>query len=133
MERSGLIHPWYDRALTAGDKWEARILQELNDADVIVCQISRDFLASDFCMLTELDTALRRKEAGAAELIAYVLKDSGWKETKLAGFQILPKDGKPLADWSNKDKYWRAVAEGIQAALKKLMPRQLISLRGFGT
>jgi internalin A len=83
--------------------------------------------------LTELDTALRRKEAREAELIAYVLKDSGWKETKLAGFQILPKDGKPLADWSNKDKYWRAVAEGIQAALRKLEPRQLVSLRDFGT
>lgn len=121
MERNGLIRPWYDRALTAGEKWEARILQELNEADAIVCQLSRDFLNSDFCVLTELETAIRRQETGEAVLIAYVLTDCGWKEVpNLDQFQILPKDAKPLSDWKNKNKYWRAVAEGIQSALKEL-------------
>jgi len=125
MERNGLIRTWYDRALTAGEKWEPRILQELNGADVIVCQVSRDFLASDFCVLTELERAIERKTAGEAELIAYVLKDSGWREVpRLADFQILPKEGKPLVDWKDKDKYWRAVADGIQAAVKKLRDRR---------
>lgn len=125
MERNGLIRPWYDRALTAGEKWEPRILQELNEADVIVCQLSRDFLASDFCVLTELDNAIRRKEAGEAELIAYVLKDCGWKEVpKLQQFLLLPKDAKPLIDWKDKDKYWRAVAGGIQTSLEGLQARR---------
>ena len=88
---------------------------------MIVCQLSRDFLASDFCVLTELESAIQRKDTGEAELIAYVLKDCGWKEVpQLAQFQVLPKDAKALADWPDKNKYWRAVAEGIQAALKKL-------------
>lgn len=129
MERNGLIHPWYDRALTAGEKWEARILAELNDAEVIVCQLSRDFLNSDFCVLTELDTAIRRQEAGEATLIAYVLTESGWKEVpKLSAFQILPKDAKPLAGWKDKNKYWRAIAEGIQAAIKKLQKERPFAL-----
>jgi internalin A len=132
MERNGLVRPWCDLALTAGEKWEARILQELNDADVVVCQLSRDFLASDFCMLTELDTALRRKEAGEAELIAYVLRDCAWKETKLAQFQILPKHAKPLRHW-DKDDYWSTVAEGIRTAVKDLQQRRLVCLRDFGT
>ena len=122
MERNGLIRPWYDRALSAGDKWEPRILQELNLADIIVCQLSRDFLASDFCVLTELDTAFKRKEAGDAELIAYVLKDCGWKDTKLKEFQILPKDAKPLRLW-DKDEYWQHIAEGIQTVVKQLQQR----------
>jgi internalin A len=122
MERNGLIRTWYDRALTAGEKWEARILQELNEADVIVCQISRDFLNSDFCVLKELDRAIQRKEAGEAELVAYPLEHCGWKEVpKLADFQLLPRDAKPLSEWKGKqDKYWRAVAEGIQEVIKKL-------------
>jgi internalin A len=122
MERNGLIRTWYDRALTAGEKWEARILQELDDADVIICQISRDFLNSDFCVLSELDKAMKRKEAGEAELVAYLLEHCGWKEVpKLDSFQILPRDAKPLSEWKGKqDKYWRAVAEGIQEVIKKL-------------
>ncbi|MGH9720497.1 MAG: COR domain-containing protein [Bryobacteraceae bacterium] len=123
LERSGLILPWYDRKLIPSEKWEPRILQELNDADAIVLQLSRDFLASEFCVSTELETAIRRREAGEALLIAYVLHDCGWKETKLAKFQILPKDAKPLADWNHKHKYWRAVAEGIKTALKPLQQR----------
>jgi internalin A len=121
MERNGLLRTWYDRALTAGEKWEARILAELNDADVIVCQLSRDFLASDFCALTELAAAIRRKEAGEAVLIAYVLKDCGWNEVPhLRQFQLIPKGAKPLIDWKDKNKYWRAVAESIGAAVKTL-------------
>jgi internalin A len=122
MERNGLIRTWHDRALTAGEKWEARILQELDDADVIVCQISRDFLNSDFCVLKELDTAIQRKEKREAELVAYLLEHCGWKEVpKLADFQVLPRDAKPLSEWKGKqDKYWRAVAEGIQEVIKKL-------------
>jgi len=131
MERNGLIRVWHDRALTAGEKWEERILQELNLADVIVCQLSRDFLASDFCVLRELERAIERKTAGEAELIAYVLKECGWKEVeKLEQFQILPKGAKPLAKWGDTDAYWRAVAEGIQAAVKKLQEtRPLRDLR----
>jgi len=122
MERDGLVRIWSDHALTAGEKWEPRILEELKQADVILCQLSRDFLDSDFCMLTELDTAIQRKEEGSAELIAYLLKDCGWSEVpRLKQFQILPKGMKPLQAWrSNKDGYWRAVATGIREVLEKL-------------
>ena len=34
MVRNGLIYPWSDHALTAGEPWESRILQELNEADI---------------------------------------------------------------------------------------------------
>jgi hypothetical protein len=117
MERNGLIRPWSDHSLTAGDLWEARILQELNDADIIVCQLSRDFLASDFCVLKELETAIQRKQRGEAELFAYVLKDCGWKEVpNLAKFQILPT---PLPD-RNRDRYWRNIAEELQTTITRL-------------
>jgi tetratricopeptide (TPR) repeat protein len=117
MERNGLIRPWSDHALTVGEPWEARILQELNEADIIVCQLSRDFLASDFCVLKELETAIQRKQRGEAELFAYVLKDCGWKEVpNLAKFQILPA---PLPE-RNRHKYWRTVAEELQRTITKL-------------
>jgi len=119
MERNGQIRPWYDRALTAGDKWEPAILQELNAADIVVCQISRNYLASDAC-IAELNAAIERNRSGEAAVVAYVLNDCGWKEEKgLKEFQLLPVDGKPLSDWGDANKYWHAVAEGIRKAVKK--------------
>lgn len=128
LEHIGLIQTWYDGALVAGEKWEERILDQLNHADVIICQLSWDFMASDFCMLTELDTAIRRQEKGEVLLIGYVLTDCLWNSNpKLKKFQILPTDARPLDDdyWNNrKFKYWKAVAEGIQEAVEGLLRRR---------
>ena len=86
-----------------------------------MCQLSRDFLASDFCILTELDIAIKRKEDGDAALVAYVLKECGWQEIpRLKQFQLLPRDTKPLPTWRQKDAYWRAIANGIQDAIGHL-------------
>jgi internalin A len=133
MERNGLIRIWSDHELIAGHPWEQKILQELQTADVIICQLSRDFLDSDFCTLKELEIAIQRKTAGEAELIAYVLKDCGWQEVpRLKEFQVLPPGAKPLTDWK-KDKYWRAVAEGIQRAVVNLQknPRRRSGISRF--
>jgi hypothetical protein len=73
-------------------------------------------------MLTEVDTALRRKEAGEIELIAYVLKPCLWKQTRFQEFQVLPKNAQPLG--SNKPKFWLEVSEGIQQALEKLQQQR---------
>jgi internalin A len=119
MERNGLVRPWYDRALTAGEKWEPAILNELKVADVVVCQVSRNYLAADACM-AELNAAIERSNSKDAVMVAYVLNDCRWKDEKrLKEFQLLPTDGKPLSDWIDGNKYWHAVAEGIQKAVKK--------------
>ena len=121
MERNGLIRPWYDRVLNAGEQWEPRILQELENADAVLVQLSPDFLASDFCVLNELATAIRRKKNGETELIAYVLRECGWKQVDgLGQFQMLPRELKPLRSWRDRDQYWRAVAEGIEQSLRSL-------------
>jgi hypothetical protein len=119
-ERNGLIQPWYDGEITAGEEWKPLIEQRLRDADIIVCQLSRDFLDSDFCVLNELETAIQRKEKGEAGLVAYVLHDCDWKETKVAKFQILPSEAKAIDGRSNKHKYWTEIADGIKAVVKKV-------------
>jgi hypothetical protein len=123
-ERNGLIQAWYDGEITAGEEWKPLIERRLKDADVIVCQLSRDFLNSDFCVLTELEAALQRREANEAELVAYLLHDCDWKEVaKLAKFQILPSEAKPIDEWKNKHKYWTEIADGIKEAANKLRLR----------
>lgn len=119
MEMNGQILPWYDRSLTAGDEWEPSILQQLKDANIVICQLSRNYLASDNCV-RELKLAMELNQDGVAALAAYVLTDCGWREFPgLAKLQLLPTDGKPLSDWSDPNKYWRAVIDGIQSAVKK--------------
>jgi internalin A len=131
-ERNGLIQPWYDGEITAGEEWKPLIEQRLREADIIVCQLSRDFLDSEFCVLNELETAIRRREAGEAGLVAYVLHDCDWKETKVAKFQILPGEAKAIDGRSNKHKYWTEIADGIKAVAKKLREQGPMRSAGEG-
>ena len=121
MARNGLIRPWYDREIVPGHQWEQAILKELEESDAIICQLSRDFLGSEFCMSTELATAIERQAKGEAALIAYVLRKCGWKRVpELKQFQLLPKDAKPLREWKDPDGFWEAVTDGIEKALETL-------------
>ena len=118
MERNGGVLAFYDRALSAGETWEPRLLQEIHDADIIVCQLSRDFLASDFCVLKELETAIQRKQRGEAELVAYVLHDCPWQKIpNLSQFQILDK---PIRTFQTKHQYWTTIGEAIQKVVDTL-------------
>jgi len=132
-ERNGIIQSWYDGEITAGEKWRPLIEQRLRDADIIICQLSPDFLNSDFCVLNELETAIQRKEAGEAGLVAYVLHDCGWRDTKIAEFQILPRDARSIEKYRDKYKYWTEIADGIKEAAKKLrQQRPTRPSRGIG-
>lgn len=91
-----------------------------------MCQLSIDFLNSDFCALIELETAIQRKEAGEAGLVAYVLHACGWKDTKIAKFQILPSEAKAIDKWRARPEYWMEIVDGIKTAAKKLREQRTI-------
>lgn len=126
-EREGLIRTWYDGKIIGGQDWEEKILDELAKADLVICQISPRFLASEFCMRTELKSAIERKKRGEAELIAYVVRVCAWEKVpSLAQFQMLPKDNKKvLREWRDRDRFWHSVAEGIKEAIQELQAKRL--------
>jgi internalin A len=114
MERLGLLKVWSDHAIQAGVLWEETILRELANAELVICQLSSDFLASDFCMLTELQMAMEKAGRNEAVLVAYVLHECQWKrETALARFQLLPNGAKPISKWGSQHAYWDEIVDGI--------------------
>jgi hypothetical protein len=48
-ERIGEIKSWDDTCIVSGQRWEDRILQKLEEADIIVFLLSNDFIRSDYC------------------------------------------------------------------------------------
>ncbi len=53
-------------------------------------------------------------EEKKARVIPVVVRDVNWKIAPLAKLQALPKDGKAVMTWANKDTAWKNVSEGIQ-------------------
>ena len=55
LRRTGELETWHDRRIDAGDLWDKRIRQELEEADIILLLVSVDFLASDYCHDIEVE------------------------------------------------------------------------------
>jgi internalin A len=121
MQRTGLIETWKDRLIKPGDEWKDEIDQNLEAADMVLLFVSADFIASDFCWNKEMIRALDRHDAGEARVIPIIVRDCDWRQAKFAKLQALPKDGKAVTLWPNRDSAWRDVAEGIKKATQDIL------------
>jgi hypothetical protein len=113
LKRQGVIQGWSDRDITAGDEWMIEIDENLEAADIVLLLVSDEFIASDYCWDKEMMRALERHDAHEARVIPIILKPVDWRKAPFARLQALPKDGRPITKWSNRDEAWLDVAMGI--------------------
>jgi len=118
LKRQGLIKPWHDRMITAGDEWKGQIDDNLNAADVVLLLVSANFLASDYCYDIEMKRAMERHETGDARVVPIILTPvEGWMHSPFAKLQVFPKDGKPVTKWGDRDEAFVNVAQGIRQVI----------------
>jgi internalin A len=67
--------------------------------------------------------ALERHERLEAQVIPVIVRDVNWRIASFAELQALPKDGKAVMLWPNKDSAWRNVSEGIESLAKDMRQR----------
>ncbi len=118
LRRSGQIISWYDREIQPGMDWRQEIDKYLNNSDIILVLVSPSFLSSNYCSSVEMQRALERHEAKETLVIPIILRPSDWKETPLGKLQALPKDGKPLTKWRNRDEAFQDIVQGIRQVIK---------------
>ncbi len=107
---------WDDRDIDAGEEWYPEIRAAMEKADIAVCLISPNFLASDFCMKEEVTYFLEQRKEEKMLIIPILIRPCLWKEHKwLSGTQMLPRDGKCMAvDYkSNYDTVFLEVTNRI--------------------
>ncbi|WP_438044913.1 TIR domain-containing protein [Sorangium sp. So ce128] len=120
LKHDGLLQSWHDRRIAAGEAWAGQIDKNLDTAEVILLLISADFLASDYCFDKEMRRALERHDAGRARVIPVILRETDWRGAPFARLQALPRDGRPVTSWRNRDAAWTDVALGIRRAVEAL-------------
>jgi hypothetical protein len=120
LQREGLIEEWHNRKVTASQEWQGELDAHLNSAQIILLLVSPNFLASDYINDKEIKRAMERHESGEAYVIPIILRPSDWQNAPFSQLEPLPKNGKPITKWANRDEAFLDVADGIRAALKAL-------------
>lgn len=125
LRRQGLIASWHKGKVGAGEEAEREIETHLKTADLILLLVSDDFLASDSCYSVEMQGALQRHKAGNARVIPIILRPVDWTGALFSKLKPLPKDGKPITSWANRDEAFYDVAGGIRKAVEELNGKRL--------
>ena len=79
LKHQGKIQTWQDRDIEPGTEWNGQILEELDNADIILLLISPRFIASPFCYGKEMQRAMMRHYNGDARVIPIILTPTDWK------------------------------------------------------
>ncbi|HZI18624.1 MAG TPA: COR domain-containing protein [Pyrinomonadaceae bacterium] len=124
LQRRGLIDSWHDRKIEAGDDWRRQINVNLERADIVLLLVSADFIASDYCHEVEMKAALERQAKGETVVLPVILRDVNLNGAEFSGLQYLPKGGKAVTLWDNKDSAWRNVSEGIEKVAARLREKR---------
>ncbi|BAZ38266.1 TIR protein [Calothrix sp. NIES-4101] len=121
LQRQGIITGWHDRKILPGKEWSNEIDIHFNTAKVILLLVSPDFIASNYCWDIEVEKAMQRHDAKEARVIPIILRPTDWKSAPFARLQALPKDGKAVTKWGNRDEAFANVAQGIRAAVQDMI------------
>ncbi|WP_228040558.1 toll/interleukin-1 receptor domain-containing protein [Nodosilinea sp. LEGE 07088] len=133
LRRQGKILPWHDRDLEAGAEWNKEILNAFDAANIILLLISPRFMSSDFCYGKEMQRAMARHRNGDVKVIPIILTPTDWKGAPFAVLKVLPKDGKPVIEWSSHDAAFLDVVKDIRRAVETLAGSPPPQADGWGT
>jgi hypothetical protein len=129
LQRGGLISSWYDGQILPGEEWEPQIKRNLEEAQIILLLISKDFINSNYCYEVELSKAIERHKSKTASVIPVILRSCLWDAVSIGDFrlselQALPKDAKPIKRWADEDDAYTDVARGLLSRIQQLQQEQ---------
>lgn len=117
LRREGSIVAWFDREILAGGGIDAEIDKQLERCALFLLLVSPDFLASDYCVEREMRRMLERHHAGEARVIPIIVEPCDWTSSPLRELKALPRDGKPISDWTNANNAYLDVVRELRRVL----------------
>ncbi|OHB50686.1 MAG: hypothetical protein A2Y10_02350 [Planctomycetes bacterium GWF2_41_51] len=128
LQRQGHISSWHDRKILGGEEWDKKIDENLKNAEIILLLVSADFVASDYCYDVEMNNAMQKHENKEAVVVPVIIRDCDWHSAIFGKLQALPKDGKAVKLWPDRDSAWNDVALRIRKIIEEL--RNLLGENG---
>lgn len=119
-----LMTVWTDKEIYPGEKWDAKIRKNLDDADIFLMLISIDFYNSGYIKEEEFKTATEKLESGLSLVIPIIVRHCIWRYFPvIKDLQVLPVGGIPITDvetWTTRDKAWAIVVEKIAVYVERV-------------
>jgi DNA-binding transcriptional ArsR family regulator len=104
---------WQDEDILAGAIRQDQIKSFLEQANIILCLVSPDFLSSEDFYTYEITTAIEKMNEEKTFVIPVYLRPCYLDNLPLSSLQGLPKNMQPISTWQDQDSAFLEVAKGI--------------------
>jgi hypothetical protein len=111
------IEIWEDGLLEPGIDWDQEIKNKLNTAHIVLMLVSANFFTTNYIWNIEVQDTLVKQQKGDVTALPIILNPCAWTQTPLAKFQALPRKGRPISDFSNKDVGFLEVVNGVNSVI----------------
>lgn len=115
LKQQGFMTDWGNQDIKPGQEWRHEIDKNLVDADIILLLVSPNFMASNYCETPEVDVAIQRHDAGDAWVIPIILRAADWDTSSIGKLQALPREPKPVSEWTHRDHILAKIAKDIRS------------------
>lgn len=122
LKRLNIITDWYPGKITLeGETPDEQIVDHLNSARIIVLLVSPDFIFSEEHGNFEVEQAMKRHNAKEAVVIPIKLRNiDNWEEMPFGKLQAIPRNNRPVVEWSNRDAAFAEIAKEIRGVVERL-------------
>lgn len=117
LQREGVLAAWYDHAILPGANLNEAIKSEIDRSDIFLALVSPDYLFSKYCYEKEFQHALELQKLGKLRIVAIIVEPCDWLSTPFSELMALPKDGKPIAEWTNANNAYLDIVNGLRRLL----------------
>lgn len=118
LRRTGAISTWNCRKLLPGDKWDGKIKNELEEADLIIFLVSDDFLATDYIWDIEIARAIERENADPnIRVVPIIVRSCDWQDSPLGIYNTAPKKAQVISTSNDIDEAWTLVIRELKQIL----------------
>jgi len=118
LKRDNLITTWTDQEIAAGSRLDSAISNALSSSTLFLALLSHEYISSRYCYETEFQKALEMEQQGEIIIAPIILEPCDWLNTPFKDFMALPKDGKPINTWENKNTAFLDVVQGVRKLIQ---------------
>ena len=120
LKDEGHIDEWHDRKILPGGEIHEEIDRHLETSDLILLLFSPDFLDSSECK-DEMCKALGLRNTRGTIVVPVILRPCAWKDLEtISNLRAIPKDGKPITRWGDKDEAFLDIYENIKTIVSAI-------------
>ncbi len=131
LKREDKIQAWQDSEILVGANLDQTISSALYSSELFIAIVSPEYLNSDYCYKKEFQRALELQAEGKMIIVPIIAEHCDWLNSPFRDMKAVPKDGKPISDWTNDNAAYLNIISELRRLLDALKtPKKKVAVGG---